>query len=117
MRTDLAYLKNMSGDNNTLIAEMIDIFTEQIGEISDDMQMALESQNWENLGRIAHKAKSSVAIMGMTDLAAALKELEINAGHGEKKEMYPSIVARFMIECTEAIEELHNYIIDQQKNQ
>jgi len=117
MRTDLAYLRNMSGDNNTLIAEMIDIFTSQIGEISEDMQNALEKQDWENLGRIAHKAKSSVAIMGMTDLAAALKELEINAMHGQNKEMYPSIVARFMIECTEAIEELHNYILEQQKKQ
>lgn len=116
MKTDLAYLKNMSGNNSALITEMIGIFTEQIREISEDMQQTLDRMEWESLSRVAHKAKTSVAIMGMSDLANSMKELEINAHKGTNQELYPELVSKFMMECAEAIEELQNYINEHQNN-
>lgn len=100
------YLRTMSGNNPELMAEMIDIFTEQVGDLFQDMKNNLESEDYETLGKVAHKAKSSVAIMGMNELSAKLKELELLTKENEKPETYPSYIELFQNETKEAIIEL-----------
>ncbi len=109
MKTDLSYLKSMSSDNHELIHEMIDIFTVQVDEFNGEFQHLLDEGNYEALGKLAHKAKSSVAIMGMEDLAGMLKEFEILAKDGRKPEKYQGYVDRFISECREAVRELELY--------
>jgi HPt (histidine-containing phosphotransfer) domain-containing protein len=106
MKTDLTYLKNMAGGNIEFVKEMISIFEEQVIELKEDMTKAFNSQNWSALGKVAHKAKSSIAVVGMTDLANELKSLELLAGEGKEIEKYKAIVDRFVIESTEASAEL-----------
>ena len=77
MITDLSYLRNMTDGNPELIREMIEIFLDQVNEYIREMQQSYEQKNWQALSRIAHKAKSSVVIMGMHNLADMLNELEL----------------------------------------
>ena len=63
--TDLSYLKEMSGNDYSIIKEMIDIFIEQVPEFLDEVSNSFESQDLQALGAVAHKAKSSVRTMGM----------------------------------------------------
>lgn len=74
--TDLSYLKEMSGNDNSIIGEMIDIFLEQIPEFEDEISKSFETQNWQELGAVAHKAKSSVRTMGMEKSGDCLEQLE-----------------------------------------
>jgi HPt (histidine-containing phosphotransfer) domain-containing protein len=74
--TDLSYLKEMSGNDNSIIGEMIDIFLEQIPEFEEEISSSFETQNWQELGAIAHKAKSSVRTMGMENSGDCLEQLE-----------------------------------------
>ncbi len=106
MITDLTYLETMSAGDDELMKEMIDIFIEQVNELSAEMQHHLDEKNWLALSKIAHKAKSSVAIMGMNTLAADLKQLELKARDGKETETYQEIVERFNTECTQAVTEL-----------
>jgi HPt (histidine-containing phosphotransfer) domain-containing protein len=106
MITDLTYLETMSAGDDELMKEMIDIFIEQVNELSAEMQHHLDEKNWLALSKIAHKAKSSVAIMGMNNLAADLKQLELKARDGKETETYQEIVERFNTECTQAVTEL-----------
>lgn len=106
MITDLTYLTNMSGGNTGIVKEMIAIFTEQVLEYIDEMQRYLADKDYMAMGRLAHKAKSSVAIMGMTELAADLKTLELIAKEGIETEKYPDLVERFVNQCKLAIDEL-----------
>jgi HPt (histidine-containing phosphotransfer) domain-containing protein len=108
MKTDLSYLQNLSGGSVDVIKEMVGIFIEQVQELSTDMNQSLAEGNWLQLSKHAHKAKSSVAILGMNELAADLKTLEILANDGKETEKYANIVARFTNDCIEAIEELKN---------
>lgn len=110
MKTDLTYLKNMSGGSPEIIKEMVNLFAEQVVEIAEQMHEALANKDWVNLGKLAHKAKSSVAIMGMNDLSAELKRLELIAGQGIETESYPAIVSKFNSDCSEAVIELQKYI-------
>lgn len=109
MKTDLNYLRTMSGDNHELISEMIDIFNSQVIEFSADMQNLLNTKDYDSLGKLAHKAKSSVAIMGMNDLSTSLKELEINTKNVTEVESYQDYINFFKSECTQACKELLDY--------
>ena len=106
MITDLTYLTNMSGGNTGIVKEMIAIFSEQVEEYIVDMQRHLDEKDYIAMGRLAHKAKSSVAIMGMTELAADLKTLELISKEGIDIDKYPGLVSRFVSQCQLAIVEL-----------
>jgi HPt (histidine-containing phosphotransfer) domain-containing protein len=110
MKTNLTYLKGMSGDNFEIIKEMIGIFIEQVQEMSETMNSCLNNKDWTTLGKLAHKAKSSVSIMGMEELATKLKELEHSAAEGKDIENYAVIVQKFESDCAEAIGELNTFI-------
>jgi len=110
MITDLTYLTGMTGGSKEVMQEMISIFIEQVGEISDSMDKALLDKNYDNLSKLSHKAKASVSIMGMNDLATKLKELEQNAAELKEIETYPAYVDKFKNDCAIAIDELYSHI-------
>jgi HPt (histidine-containing phosphotransfer) domain-containing protein len=106
MKTDLTYLRNMSAGNKELVKEMIDIFKSQVSEFVAEMQALLQKKEYENLGRLAHKAKSSISIMGLNELAIELKAFENMAKAGIDTEKYPNFINKFKSETSEAILEL-----------
>ena len=108
--TDLTYLKSMSGGSKELIQEMVDIFISQVEEFSEGMDNYLNNKDWDNLGKLAHKAKSSVAIMGMEKLANDLKRLELLTLEEKEIEIYPEIISKFKNECREAVTELNDFL-------
>ncbi len=108
--TNISYLNDVAGENTRLVVEMIAIFIEQIPEFVDEMQNHLKSQNWKELGLVAHKAKSSVAIVGMTDLSEDMDVLQQLAKDGRNPEKYPALVENFIEQCRVAEQELKDYI-------
>jgi len=73
---DLSYLREMSGNDKSIIKEMIEIFIDQIPEFEEEVSSRFEVQDWNGLGAIAHKAKSSVRTMGMEYMGECLEKLE-----------------------------------------
>ncbi len=106
MKVDLSYLREMSGGNKELVLEMISIFKTQVDEFGRDMDQLLADKKHDLLGKLAHKAKSSVSIMGLNDLAVQLKELENSACAGKNMGSYKGIVDLFKQETHEAVKEL-----------
>lgn len=107
MKTDLSYLSEMSGGNKELVEEMINIFIAQVDEFSRDMELHLQNGEFEKLGKLAHKAKSSVSIMGLTKLAKELKLLEELTREGRDAIKYPKLVKNFKQQTSEAVDELN----------
>ena len=107
MKIDLTYLRNMSAGNKDLVIEMIGIFNNQIKEFVSEMEANYASGEFEKLGKLAHKAKSSISIMGLHDLAADLKILETIAKQGIETEKYRGYIDRFTAETSEAVIELN----------
>ena len=110
MKTDLTYLKNMSAGNKDLVIEMINIFKTQVIEFNISMKECYENKDYEQLGRLAHKAKSSISIMGLEKLSAELKTFENLAKTGEEVERYPEFIEKFKEETKDAVEELDEVI-------
>jgi HPt (histidine-containing phosphotransfer) domain-containing protein len=106
MKINLSYLKEMTGGNQELVHEMIDIFKDQVEEFSHNMDEYLNKKDYISLGKLAHKAKSSISIMGLDELSGDMKELENLTKSGEKTEKYPVLVDKFKKETKIAVEEL-----------
>ncbi len=106
MIADLNYLKTMSGGDSKFIQEMIELFREQIDEYKLVMPKLLREERYDDLSKIAHKAKSSVAVMGMAEVAELLKELEILAQGGTKVEQYGPMIDEFLEQSQLALKEL-----------
>lgn len=106
MITDLNYLRSMSGGDDKFISEMIELFREQVGEYSQSMPDLLRRKDYRNLSKMAHKAKSSVAVMGMSEVAEMLKELEILAAEEKEAERYGEIIHEFLEQSRLALREL-----------
>jgi HPt (histidine-containing phosphotransfer) domain-containing protein len=109
MKTDLSYLETTTEGDKGLIKELIGIFSTQVREYGVLMNKYLGEQNWAQLSKMAHKAKSTVAMMGMRELSEELKQLEVIAGREEKTDTYASTVDYFTRECEAAILELQSY--------
>jgi len=92
---DLTYLESMAMGSQEMINEMIEIFIEQIPEFTEGLQSLLDQKDYIALGALAHKAKSSVAVMGMNSLANDLKDLEIKAKAGDDPHLYQGLVSKF----------------------
>lgn len=113
MITDLSYLESMSENNKEFIAEMVGIFREQIEEYKQQMPALLEKSDFGNLSKVAHKAKSSVAVMGMAKEAELLKNLELNASTGTNVDSFKSMIDTFIYNSANALIELDEYLKQQ----
>ncbi len=106
--TDLSYIREMAGDSKDILVEMITIFVSQVPEFIEELNSCYEKADWYNLSMIAHKAKSSVSIMGMNNQAEALKELELLAKDQKEIDKYKGIIQQFIKDCKIAVEELES---------
>jgi len=107
---NVEYLESVSGGDNSIIIEIVNLFREQTEEFYNDMTSFLAAKDYHSLGLLAHKAKSSVAIMGINDLAVMLKTFELQAKEGIETDKYESYIARFKNDTDEALKELDNLI-------
>ena len=84
----------MSGNNTDIMHEMVDIFIEQNPEFIEGISAYFENKQWTDLGAIAHKAKSSVRIMGMNALGDCLEKIEHYSKGNQKIELQTKIENR-----------------------
>jgi len=100
----------MTGNESEVMKEMIVLFLDQLAEARVDFDFLIDSQNWFELSRLAHKIKSSALVMGILPMVDDMKALELLAKEGKDTEKYPDYIARLhsMIETAE--KELRPYI-------
>ena len=91
---DLSYLREMSGNNKDIMVEMVEIFIEQNPEFTEGISNYFENKQWTELGAVAHKAKSSVRIMGMDELGDCLEKIEHYSKGNQKVELQQKIENR-----------------------
>jgi len=111
MTADLSYLQQMTGNEREVIKEMIELFLNQLTEMRVDIELLVNSKNWFELSRLAHKIKSSALVMGIGQMSEDMKELELLAKEGKNTEKYPDYIARFNSVADLAEVELKNYLV------
>ena len=104
--TNLKYLRTITEGNKEIIREMIEMFLVQAPQFISNLKMYYENQQYAALGKEAHKAKSSLQIMGMSDLEADMKKLQLKTIEGTDIQSYPVYISNFETQCKVAMEEL-----------
>jgi HPt (histidine-containing phosphotransfer) domain-containing protein len=113
---NMEYLDSVSGGDPGIINEIVLIFKDQVVEMYNEMRSLLEEKKYTSLGLLAHKAKSSVAIMGMKELADMLKTFELQAKEGKEPQLYESYLERFKSETNQAILEVDDLMSNRLNN-
>ncbi|MDR2886676.1 MAG: Hpt domain-containing protein [Bacteroidales bacterium] len=107
---DPEYLESVTGNDISVITEIVNMFKCQIAEFHEEMKLLYSKNEYRELGLLAHKAKSSVAIMGMSALADMLKAFELSAKESRNAETYEAYIDRFYADTQAAVSELNDYL-------
>jgi len=110
------YLDSVAGNDPQIIAEIVTMFKDQVTEIFAEMKLLHSRKEFITLGLLAHKAKSSVAIMGMAELATMLKTFELSAKVEKDTELYEYYINKFGEDTKAAISELDDLVSNRLNN-
>ena len=104
--TNLRYLRTITEGNSEILHEMIEMFTLQVPEFINNMKNLYKTRQYLALGKEAHKAKSSLQIMGMNELEKEMRTFQLKTIEGVDVENYPKYILLFETHCLAAVEEL-----------
>jgi HPt (histidine-containing phosphotransfer) domain-containing protein len=104
------YLETVSGGDKEMLVELAEMFRNQVSEMVHEMHTLYGRSDFYSLAMLAHKAKSSVAIMGMNNLATMLKTFELEGKEGKNSGNYISYIDRYEREANLAVLEFENYV-------
>lgn len=108
---NMDYLNEMSDGSQDLVRDLISMFIKQVPVFSEQLDNLYQCGDYISLGKLAHKIKSSVAMMGISELTTDMKTLEFIAKEGKEKEKYPVYISKFKTISSEAIIELNDILI------
>jgi HPt (histidine-containing phosphotransfer) domain-containing protein len=77
--TNLDYLRLMTGDDEEMIRTMVGMLLEELPEELEKTKTFYEAENWEDLKKVSHKMKSTMAFVGNEEMANANSEIEQRA--------------------------------------
>jgi HPt (histidine-containing phosphotransfer) domain-containing protein len=86
---DLSFTKEMYGEET--VGMLLPLYIEQVAEFLDGLSSGLEKKDWGLLGRIAHKTKGSVSILGMKMLEGDLRKLQFFGEYFTKFELQKKV--------------------------
>ena len=73
---DLSYLNQVFQGNKEMIHQIIIMFVKQVPDYFNEMQECVVRADFSALHPLAHKAKSSIAMLGLKDMEALVLEIE-----------------------------------------
>lgn len=75
-KVDLSYLKSVSNNNQAFISEIIETFIETIPTHLHEITAFASKEKWEDVSRVVHKIKSSLALLGLQEAKNQAVEIE-----------------------------------------
>src|SRR5580704_13730439 len=108
---DLSMVQSVSGGDETFIRKMVTLFIETVPQNIVDLQAALAAENWEQVGKTAHKLKSTIDSMGIKSLRQDIRTVEANARQKESLQDVPPLVANIDAVIRECIGQLQTEVL------
>jgi len=105
-------LNEMAAGSRELVEDLVRIFSNQVSDFSVQLDSLNKNGDYVALGKLAHKIKGSVSMIGITELADYMKELETLAKESKQVEKYPDLISKYKTMSAEAIIELKDILTD-----
>jgi PAS domain S-box-containing protein len=90
---DLSMVQSVSGGDEGFIKKMVALFIETVPQNVNDLKKALQEENWDQVGKTAHKLKSTVDSMGIKSIRQEIRAVEANSKQKQSLEEIPALVA------------------------
>ena len=109
---DLTMVQSVSGGDEGFIRKMVALFIETVPQNMQDLKNALEATNWEQVGKTAHKLKSTIDSMGIKSIRQEIRAVESNAKQMESLDEIPGLVATIDNTIKECIHQLQAEVLN-----
>ena len=109
---DLTMVQSVSGGDEGFIKKMVALFIETVPQNVEDLKKAMQEENWEQVGKTAHKLKSTIDSMGIKSIRQEIREVEANAKQSESLQTIPSLVATIDTVIKECIGQLQAEVLN-----
>ncbi|MEP7279272.1 MAG: ATP-binding protein [Bacteroidota bacterium] len=103
---DLSMVRSVSGGDDAFIKKMVQLFIDTVPPGLVDLQGALASQQWQKMGKIAHKLKSTIDSMGISILRDDIRFIETSGKHETDTDTLAPLVERVIAVIEECIVQL-----------
>jgi len=91
-KPDLSYLMHLMDNNAEIVLEVLAIFKSEVPKDMLNLELHLQNKDWELLGKTAHKLKSSVGNLGLTQLRDLFLFIEQNGREATNIDKIPNYV-------------------------
>ncbi|MBI1226119.1 MAG: hypothetical protein GC192_12865 [Bacteroidetes bacterium] len=103
---NLDYLRLMADNDDEMIQTMLAMLLEELPEEMGKIQELCQAENWDELTRVSHKMKSTLAFVGNDDMTNANKELERITKYKTDIQLAPSLVDTLNANLPQVLEAL-----------
>lgn len=108
---DLSMVQSVSGGDEGFIKKMVALFIETVPQNLDELVKAVQTENWDQVGKTAHKLKSTVDSMGIKSIRQEIRTVEANAKAKTQVEGIPALVNKIESVIHECIVQLQAEIM------
>jgi HPt (histidine-containing phosphotransfer) domain-containing protein len=91
---DLSMVRAVSGGDEAFIKKMIQLFVETVPPSLNDLKEAEKQRQWEQVGKVAHKLKSTIDSMGITSLKDDIRAVETNGKQRLNIDAIPALIQK-----------------------
>jgi HPt (histidine-containing phosphotransfer) domain-containing protein len=99
LRYDLSYLNQVFQGNREMINNIISLFLQQVPDYIREMEECVRKNEPLSLHPLAHKAKSSISMLGIKDMEVDILQIEQDSKNLRNLEGLPSLVTRVRENC------------------
>jgi HPt (histidine-containing phosphotransfer) domain-containing protein len=105
-RYDLSYLNQVFQGNREMIHNIIKLFLQQVPNYIDEMEECVRKNEPLSLHPLAHKAKSSISMLGIKDMEIDILQIEQDSKHLRNLDGLPARVNRVRANCNIVYQQL-----------
>ncbi len=98
---DLSYLNQVFQGNKQMINQIISMFIKQVPTYFNQMEECIVRAEYSALHPLAHKAKSSIAMLGLKEMETLVLEIERSSKTGQNTEQLAELVKQVNAECSQ----------------
>jgi hypothetical protein len=106
----LEFVEEMSGGNEEFTKQLIELFIESVPESIEKINKFYENEEYEKLGKEAHKLKSTIQTVQIPSFIEKIKDMEHIGKTGEELDKLPDLIEEFNEIMPRAVEQIKSEV-------
>lgn len=103
---DLTMIHGLSGGDESFIKQMVALFIDTMPASMIEFQATIDQKQWDAMGKLAHKLKSTAGSMGVDSIKEEVRNVEMNCKKNENLEATPAMAEKVILVINQAVAQL-----------